>query len=212
MIFDLTKDYVPQSYVESRDYRVFLRLLGILTTVMKYNIDHFPDLYDADNCPDHLLPLLASMVGYKYKEEKSITSNRKIIKYFPYLIRNRGSEIGMKLAVALSINTDPKADRSYSIDNIIIEPDPATGLITIYYPRVDVIDWDLIEVVRPVGTRIKLIKADIGRSTEELDLKVTASYTRRSDYFDESVVDRSQVGYDVNKVIRDKYDQEGEDE
>lgn len=211
MIFDLTKNYVPQSYVNSRDYRVFLRLLGMITTVLKYNIDHFPDLYDADNCPDHLLPLLASMVGYKYKEEKSVSSNRKIIKYFPYLIRNRGSELGMRLAVALSVNTDPRADRSYPIDNIIIESDPKSGLITIYYPRVDIIDWDLIEVVRPVGTRVKLVKSDIGRSTEELDLKVTAQSTRRSDYFDESVVGQSQVGYDVNKITRTKYSQEEEE-
>lgn len=203
MIFDLTKNYVPESYVDSRDYRVFLKQLGVLLSVFKYNIDHFTDLYSADECPDHLLPLLAKMVGYTYDDEKSVANNRKIIKYFPYLIRNRGSETGIKLAVALSVNTTPGVSRSYSVSNIIITSDPENGLITVYYPRVSDVDWKkLITVVRPVGMRIKFIKSDIGRSVEELDLQITARAIRRHQYYDESRVDGSQVEYDVNKITR----------
>ena len=203
MIFDLTKAYVPESYIDSRDYRVFLRQLGTVLTVAKYNIDHFPDLYDADDCPEHLLPLLATMVGYKYRGSLSVDSNRKIIKYFPYLIRNRGSELGIKLAVALSINTDPSITKVYSMDSVIVESDPDSGVITIYYPRVDVVDWELIEVVRPVGMRIRLIQSDNLRSVDELDVKVIPHFTRRNQYFDQSIVDQSQVGYDINKITRE---------
>lgn len=198
MIFDLTQSYVPESYRESRDYRVFLRQLSTLLSVLKYNIDHFPDLYSADECPDHLLPLLSTMVGYKYKEEKSLVSNRKIIRSFPYLLRNRGSELGIKLAVALSINTDQSVTRVYSIDTIVVSPDVEKGVLRIYYPRIDVIDWELIEYVRPVGMRIELIQSDIATVSEELDLENKVKATLRHKYFDESIVDKSIVGFDVN--------------
>lgn len=39
----------------------------------------------------------------------------------------------------------------------------------------------LIEAVRPVGTRIRLVPAGIGRSVDELDLKVTARTIRRNE-------------------------------
>lgn len=203
MIFDLTRDYVPDSYVDSRDYRVLLRQLSILITTFKYNIDHFPDLYDADECPDHLLPLLATMVGYRYRDDKSIDNNHKIIKYFPYLIRNRGSQLGMKLATVLSINTNPLAIRGYSLNDIIIETDTKSGLIKIYCDNPDLIDIDLLEVVRPVGMRYQLIATDFAFESEELDLKVTAKVHRQDEYFDQSVVGKSDVGYSVNKNTRD---------
>lgn len=196
MIFDLVNNYTPEAYSNSRDYRVLLRQLSFISTVFKYNIDHFPDLYDADECPDHMLPLLASLVGYKYNDNKSVNSNRQIIKNFPFLIRNRGSELGIKLATILSINTSPYVTRSYSSESIVVSVDVPTGVISIYYPNVKVDDWSLIEVVRPVGTRFRLFPSDIGESSEELDLKITARGIRRSRYYDESVVDRSKVSYD----------------
>lgn len=213
MIFDLTKKYVPESYTNSRDYRVLLRQLSIITTIFKYNIDHYPDLYIADECPDHLLPLLASLVGYEYNDTKSVLSNRKIIKSFPYLIRNRGSELGLRLAVTLCINTSPDVSRVYSSDSIIIvsrivdEKDPSSdrilpgGVITIYYPDVEVIDWSLIEVVRPVGMRIQLVKSDVGKSSDELDVKVTAKAIEFDEHDVISKVNKSQLNYDttVNK-------------
>lgn len=199
MIFDLTRSYVPVPYVESRDYRTFLRQLGAEITVFKYNIDHLPDLYDADRCPAHLLPLLASMVGYTYNDNKSIASNRKIIKYFPHLIRNRGSEIGIKLAVALSVVTTPGVTTAYSTSNIIVSLDVENGVIYVYYPDEDVIDWGLVEVVRPVGMRIKFIRSDIGTSTESVKLKVTARSIPRKSGYTRPTVGESLAGFDADK-------------
>lgn len=198
MIIDLTrKGFVPESYQDSRDYQVFLIQLSMLLTVFKYNIDNLATLYSPEDCPDDLLTLLSTMLGYKYTEEKSISSNRKIMTYFPYLLRYRGSEKGIKLAIVLSINTDPDITRPYSTDNIIIDVDRQLGLIRIYYPNVDVIDWTLIETVRPVGMRLKFIKSDIAKSKDELDLKVSATSYSHNEEYDKSTVDQSQVGFDV---------------
>lgn len=202
MIFDLTRDYVPDAYIDSRDYRTFLRQLGVLTSVFKYNIDHFPDLYSPEECPDHMLPLLATMVGYNYKDSRPIDGNRKIIKYFPYLIRNRGSETGLRMASILSINIDSGKDMSYSVSNIIIEVDVDSGVINIYHPRDSIIDMELIEVVRPVGMRLNFIPTDFAFLTDELGLKSKVRIITKHKYFDQSLVGSSQVGFDTNEDTR----------
>lgn len=165
--------YVPDSYYSSRDYRVFLKLLGAVTSVFKSNIDSFPSLYSPDDCPDNLVRLLAGMVGYTYNDSLSIDDNRIIIKYYPYMIRYRGSEEGVKLAAALTLNTSDDADKSYTLDNVIVEYDYNTGLLRIYYPYADEIRRDLIEAVRPVGSFIQMVPSFISENTDELDVKAT---------------------------------------
>lgn len=200
MIFDLTKSYVPESYIDSRDYRVFLRQLGMLVSVFKFNIDQFPSLYNADNCPEHMLPLLASMVGYTYKDTRSVSSNRKIIKEFPYLLRNRGSVKGIKAAVILSINTNPDVTHYYSEESIIVDVNVEEGYINVYYPRVDVIDWDLIEVVRPVGMAINLFPSDMSAVFETLQIRDKVKVVNRNKIYDDASMD-STVGYSVNTNV-----------
>lgn len=189
MIFRMRQGYVPEAYYESRDYRVFLKLLSLVVSVAKNNIDSFPSLYSPDDCPEHMLPLLASMVGYEYDSSLLIDDNRTIIKYFPYLIRYRGSEEGIKLATALSLNTSGNGNNVYTLDNIVVEFDYETGLIKIYYPQTDLLSKKLLEVVRPVGSFIKLIPSSVSKNTDELDVK--ASVSLNLDSYDER---RYQVG------------------
>lgn len=195
MIFKINKGFVPETYYESRDYRVFLKLLGILVSVMKSNIDSFPSLYSPDDCPDNMVNLLASMVGYKYNSSLSVEDNRIIIKYFPYMIRYRGSEEGIKLATALSLNTSEDASEAYTLDNIIIEYDYNHGLIKIFYPHTDLLRRDLIEAVRPVGSFVKLIPSSISDNTDELDVKATVKVEVEKYDTRREKVDESKVGF-----------------
>lgn len=205
MIFDLTRQYVPESYVDSRDYRVFLRQLNILLTSLKYNIDHTIDLYDADNCPDQLLDLLASMVGYVVNEDISIKNRRKIIKSFPYICRNRGSLNGLTLAVILSMNICADSNQYFSEDNIDISvTDIENGIITVYYPDSvrDLINWSLVEYVRPVGMSIRYKSANVSSSSEELYLRdktrVTNATNNTSIVSDSDIIDNSELNYSIN--------------
>lgn len=195
MIVKINKGFVPETYYESRDYRVFLKLLGILVSVMKSNIDSFPSLYSPDDCPDNMVNLLASMVGYKYNSSLSVEDNRIIIKYFPYMIRYRGSEEGIKLATALSLNTSEDTSEVYTLDNIIIEYDYTYGLIKIFYPPTDLLRRDLIEAVRPVGSFVKLIPSSISSSTDELDVKATVKIEVEKYDTRREKVDESKVGF-----------------
>lgn len=196
MIFKLNQGgYVPESYRDSRDFRVFLKLLEVLTSVTKSNIDSLVSLYSPADCPDNLLPLLADMLGYEYDSGLSVESSRTILKYFPYLIRYRGSEEGIKLATALSLNTSSSASQAYTLDSILVEFDYDTGLIKIYFPHTDLFNKDLLEVVRPVGSFIKFIPSTTSDNLDELDVKATVR--AEVDSYDKNryQVEESQVGF-----------------
>lgn len=195
MIVRLDKNYTPEVYRESRDFRVFLKLLGIVISVCKSNIDSLPDLYSPDNCPSQLLRYLCSMVGRTYDSDLSVDSNREIIKNYPYMIRLRGSTSGIKLASAVSLNTSTDSNKIYNLDSVIVEYEEETGLIKIYYPYTEELNKKLIEVVRPVGSVISFIPSFISNNNDELDVKVVSRYD--SDKYDRPLrvdVDKSQVG------------------
>lgn len=209
MIIDLSKSYVPESYRDSRDFRVLLKQLSMLLTVFKSNAEDFVNIYNPESCALPLLPCLASMTGYRYQEELSAKRNREIIKYFPYLVRNRGSETGIKLATALSISTDPRNDQLYPLSMILVSVDYEKGLITVQYPgNANVINWDLIEVVRPVGMRVEFVKYEGHFSKDTLRLKILAQV--RGNIQESHNVDDSSVGYE--SITQETYPQEEEEE
>lgn len=193
MVFDLTRSYVPESYTESRDYRVFLRQLAMLLTVLKNNVDEMPNLYIADKCAEHMLPLLASMVGYTYQNNYPIDTNRKIISQFPYLLRYRGSAKGIKMAALLGVNSSPGIVHYYDESYIVLDLDTENGILNIYYPQVGSINWDLIEAVRPVGMRINLVPSEIAGTTSTLKVKDRVKATSRSKKLDTSEVGKAHV-------------------
>lgn len=194
MIFNLTKGYVPEVYSESRDYRVFLKLVGALTSVLKTNIDDFPKLYSADEVPENLLPLLADMVGYLINDKISVNDNRLVVRYFPTMLRYRGSTRGIKLASALSLNTSGK-DIKYDLSDVVIEYDDQTGTINIYYPDPDYIRKDLINYVRPLGSTINLLPSYIFKNNDVIDIKADID-SEVEEYNDRRhEVDKSQVGF-----------------
>lgn len=197
MIFNFTKGYTPQTYYESRDYRVLLKLLGIVMTDHKYNIDHLLDLYNAMYCPEDLLELLSGMVGYDYDPSLTISHLRLIIKYFPYLLRERGSEIGIKLAMALSLNTHDGEEKP-ALEDIDIQVDRVHGIIKLYYPDDFSIKKNLLEYVRPVGMVIREYGMTKISSTNEINIKATAKGRSKVYGKEDATVGRSQLGFDEN--------------
>lgn len=193
-MINLVKGYVPEVYSESRDYRVFLRLLSVLISVLKDKVDRVPTLYSSDECPKDLLYLLADMVGYNLDSSRTVQSNRMVVSNYPVMLRNRGSRTGLKMAAALSLNSK-SASPSYSLDNILIEYDFDKGLIKIYYPSDEELDFDLIEAVRPIGSRIQYIASTIRKNTEEVDVKVDVFKDVDKWNKDRTEVGKSKVGF-----------------
>lgn len=158
-----SKNYIPWVVRQSRDVQALCKVFDLLINSFKTNSDYWTSLIDFDTCPDNLLPLLASYVGYKYDYTESYDTNRIIIKHYPEMIRYRGSEIGIALATALSVNALGEIDKveALSMFNIDYQQTDTKVCIYIYFPSNLTKIRDLIEVVRPAGCALELIPADV---------------------------------------------------
>ncbi len=158
-----SKNMIPHILRQSRDMQAICKLLDLLINNYKTNVDYWTSLIDFDTCPDNLLPLLASYVGYKYDYSESYSTNRLIIKHYPEMIRNRGSELGMSLATALSVNALGEIDKVEALSMFRLDYQQSNKklYIYIYFPSNLSKIRDLIEVVRPAGCGVQLVAADI---------------------------------------------------
>lgn len=146
------------------------------------------------NVPNHLLPLLASYVGYRYDYTESYDTNRLIIKNYMNMIRNRGSELGMSLATALSVNALGEIDKVESLSMFHIDYVVKDGKIKIYiyFPANMSKVRDLIEVVRPAGVGLELIPAEIITTLDEIEVW--------------TYVDPQKFSYDITRyTVRDEH-------
>lgn len=193
-----SKNYIPSIMRQSRDMQIFCKLFDLLINHFKTNTDYWVSLIDFDECPDNLLPLLASYVGYKYDYTESYSTNRLIIKHYPEMIRNRGSRVGMSLATALSVNALGTIDKVEALNMFHIEPIQSDSMIKIYiyFPSNLSKIRDLLEVVRPAGCGLELVPADIIQTVDgimihsyEYGIKYPYDLTRYS------VGEKDKVGF-----------------
>lgn len=160
MLID-SKYNVPYIYRNSRDYQAILKLLDLILTAIKENIDDLLQIYDPEKCPEQLLPLLASFVGYEYDIKETVQANRLIIANYQNIIHNRGSETGITIAAALSFNAADKVEEIESMSMFKVEYSKREGkvVIYVYYPNYLQKIRDLIERARPAGCRLEIVPA-----------------------------------------------------
>lgn len=149
-------DFSPQIYKNSRDYQAFLTFLDSVVNITKYEVDNMTDLYEPMKCEHKVLPYLAEMVGYNYNISDSIEENRIIIDNFAKLIHYKGSELGIKLAACLSLNSVGKVEEIADLKFLEVLYDRENALIRLVYPRENTKVRDLIDYVRPVGMAVVL--------------------------------------------------------
>lgn len=103
---------VPEVYVnESRDFQLLCRLYDSLQNGIKYEIDTILNLLEPSAALDEVLELLCTRVGFFPKVQLDSNVLKYIISAFPYLIKNKGTAVGIKAAVytILKAENDPKA-------------------------------------------------------------------------------------------------------
>lgn len=166
MLID-SKKMIPQVYGKERQIQVFTTLLDIILTCCKHDIDSLGEVYDAQNCPEQLLPLLSSTLNYKYNFNDTVTSNRDVIDIFSTMEKYRGSELGLKIATALSLTSLNKSlqnnelvsgtiDYINAMQDLEIVYDYENAKIEITYPNVYTLVRYLLDYVRPVGMYVEL--------------------------------------------------------
>ena len=192
-----SKKYIPWVLRQSRDVQALCKVLDLLINDYKTDVDYWVSLIDFDSCPNELLPLLASYVGYKYDYAESYDTNRLIIKHYPEMIRLRGSEVGMSLATALSVNALGDVDKveALAMFRFRYVKGEHKLYIYIYFPSNLSKIRDLIEVVRPAGCGVQLIAAEIINTIDGIEI---------SDYFDPVT-----FPYDITRYSVDVEDKGG---
>ena len=208
-----TRDMVPYAYSSSREYQVLLKLLDLVINASKSEVDNFVSLINPDKCPNHMLPLLASYVGYEYDYNESYDANRIIIKHYNNLIRNRGSSIGISLAVALAITATGQFDDINLVSLFRVDYDRNLNKINIYLYFPDYISKvkDLIEVVRPAGTRYEIIPAELISTNDQIQIHDYITTENMEDYIGSDrykVGDNTRVGFSEVAGVKEQSEEE----
>ena len=98
---------VPNYLTEnSKDIHTFLHLIDLMVNNAKSKTDDFVNILNPDKCPNKLLPLLASYVGYDYDYNETYDGNRIIIRSYKDMIKNKGNTNGIQLATSIAISME----------------------------------------------------------------------------------------------------------
>ena len=223
-----TKTMIPQVYAKERDIQVFTNLLDIILSSCKYDIDNLGDIYDPYRCPQSLLPLLAYTLNYQYNFSDTVTANRRVIGAFTLMEKYRGSEVGLKMAAALSLTSldiskynaelqNLNTDYLDALRELKVTYDFETGHIVIDYPNTYTLVRDLMDYVRPVGmfleirsvvghninTDVMLLYSDIESNTRQyipnIDTHVEKSFVNFSGVADNNWIEQfNDIDYTLN--------------
>lgn len=94
------QEHVPDVYQrKSRDFQLFCNIFDCLNGGLKYDIDSIKDIIDTNQCNERLLPYLQTKLGFFTNVKIPADSLRRILKAFPYIVRNKGSRIGIEQAI-----------------------------------------------------------------------------------------------------------------
>ena len=94
------QDNIPEIYInESRDFQLLSRLSDILFSGVKYDVDSMVNILDATLAKDRMLQLMCTKVGFFPNIEIVNQVLKYIIASFPYIIKNKGNEAGIRAAI-----------------------------------------------------------------------------------------------------------------
>ena len=158
---------IPECYLESSDFRFFLKWVTEALYKLKYDLDAFFDLYDPLRCPKELLWLLADTMGFKFDDRLPVAYNRLILLYFMSMIRYKGSRSGVLLAANVNLTQfdviDYQAETKDVIDldrlnftnirvnSAYVNVNSGAGYIDVVYFSTEKPIDACIEYVRPIG-------------------------------------------------------------
>lgn len=127
-------DYTPEVYTaESRDFQLLCRLLDSAYISNRYSSQTILNALTASKVSNRLLSLLADRVGFKTNKLLDDNVLRYIVSAFPYVIKNKGTLLGVRQAVITIL----KAENSLNEPYVSIDPKDSslviiTTPITIY--------------------------------------------------------------------------------
>lgn len=156
---------VPDCMTDSQDFRFFLKWFSVSLERVKYDHEHFLDVYDALRCPEQLLWMLSDTVGYKFDDRLPASFCRLVLLYFMSMIRLKGSKDGVTLAAEVNLAQfnliqyglendilyNRLEDTSVPVNSVYVTPYVDKGYFDVVYFSTEKPIDACIEYVRPLG-------------------------------------------------------------
>lgn len=124
-MFRLQSNTPPVYVEESRDFQLFCRLYDCVNNSVRFDINSIPNLLNAEKINDRLLGLLSTKQGFFTKRNLNSNVLRQILSAFPYIMKYKGTEKGIELAV----NTILKIEGINEVPTIVYLKDNNDNLL-----------------------------------------------------------------------------------
>ena len=100
------QEHTPDTYSkQSRDFQLLCNVFDCMNGAVKYDIDSILDVKDLVYCNDRLLNLLQTKLGFFTSLSTDANTQRIILRGFPYIIKHKGSSIGIIQAIQLFLRS-----------------------------------------------------------------------------------------------------------
>lgn len=166
MLFKLEEN-VPDIYVEmSRDFQLLCRVYDILVNSNIITQSKIRQQLNIDQIDDKLLKLLAGRLGFSSDNYIPTEVMRSILLQFPFMIKNKGTKVGIEQAIKSVIKQTSRVNSVYVSDITI-----ATGQIKVTVKSDDAGAVDMsylsnvLKYVVPVGYTVNVIISQTSTST-----------------------------------------------
>ena len=151
----------PPYYIEnSRDFQLFCRVFDSVVNGFRFDIQTMTNVINVNQLSDRMLSLYASSVGFFTEKDIDAKVLRYILSAFPYIIKNKGTQLGIEQAVYTVLKAENSVDMPFvEIINEGIDPENSY-IINIYVPIKiynDVALEELLKYVMPTGYKYNLI-------------------------------------------------------
>ena len=157
MLFKLEEN-VPDVYVEmSRDFQLLCRVYNILVNSNIITQSKIRQQLNIEQIDDKLLKLLAGRLGFSSDNYIPTKVMRSILLQFPFMIKNKGTKVGIEQAIRSVIKQTSKVNSVYVSDitiatgeiKVIVESDDASAVDMSYLSNV-------LKYVVPVGYTVNV--------------------------------------------------------
>lgn len=158
MLFKLEEN-VPDIYVEmSRDFQLLCRVYDIFVNSNIITQSKIRQQLNIDQIDDKLLKLLAGRLGFSSDNYIPTEVMRSILLQFPFMIKNKGTKVGIEQAIRSVIKQTSKVNSVYVSDitiatgeiKVTVESDDASAVDMSYLSNV-------LKYVVPVGYTVNVI-------------------------------------------------------
>lgn len=203
----LQNNVPPYCIEQSRDFQLFCRLFDSTINGVRSDISSITNILDASKVKDRFLPLLATRVGFFTDKNIDAKVLRYILAAFPYIIKNKGTKLGIEQAVYTILKAENSSDPPYvDINNTVAGDLDASYTIDIYTPIKlfnEIALKELLKYIIPSGYKYNIIlyKAHDNQGHTQLLSSDNVSFIKSPTYVASSVRNQNNIKDYYNKSI-----------